>query len=279
MAKLNVATRQRLRKMKPPTFLWRLLGLAAIKSINGIMATLSYRMARCDPAADPADETFASPVIFVFWHEYIFFPIYLRPNCRLAMLLSQHQDAELLSHVASFAGLETVRGSTNRGGSAALKELIERGRGMNLAITPDGPRGPRRKLAQGCVYLSSRLQIPIVPIGFGCDRPWRNRSSWDKFAIPRLGSRARAIVGPRIQVPPGLERQDIELHRQWIETQLNQLTTMAEDWAERRCLIPNSEILVRSSPLRHSQPPPTPELCLFTHDGDEEEEVRRANAS
>lgn len=248
MPKLSVSTRQRLRQLKPPTALWRLLGLSMIQSINGLMSTLNYRMVRYDRTADPADETFVGPVIFIFWHEYIFFPIHLRPHCRLAMLLSQHQDAEILSHVAHFAGLETVRGSTSRGGTTALKELIVRGQGTSLAITPDGPRGPRRILAQGCVYLSSRLQIPIVPIGFGCDRPWRNRHSWDKFALPRPGSRARAVVGPRIQVPAELERGELEAHRQWIEQQLNALTTVAEDWAEARGRPPTSELLVRSPP-------------------------------
>ncbi|MEZ6074563.1 MAG: DUF374 domain-containing protein [Pirellulaceae bacterium] len=107
---------------------------------------------------------FDGPAIYVFWHETIPLPIYMRPNCRLSMLLSQHQDAEVLSHVAHFAGLQVVRGSSNRGGTSALRTMIERGKGMSLAITPDGPRGPRRVLAQGCIYLSSRLQIPIVPI-------------------------------------------------------------------------------------------------------------------
>ena len=219
-----------------------------IQSLNCWMSTLNYRMVRQNPNADPADAEWSGPAIFVFWHEYIPFPIYLRPHCRLAMLLSQHQDAEILSHIAHFAGLQAVRGSTSRGGTSALREMIERGKGMSLAITPDGPRGPRRKLAQGCIYVSSRLQIPIIPIGIGYDRPWRNHSSWDKFAIPRPFSRCRAALGPRIQVPADLPRADIELHRLWIEQKLDQLTTLAEGWAERRYDVANSEILYRSPP-------------------------------
>ena len=164
------------------------------------------------------------------------------------MLLSQHQDAEILSHVARFAGLDAVRGSTHRGGTAALRELLDRGKGMNLAITPDGPRGPRRQLAQGAVYLSSRLQVPLVALGVGYDQPWRNKRAWDKFAVPRPFSRCRAVLGPRIQVPPNLERDQIEEHRKWMERHLNELTVMAEDWAERRIDFPNSEILYRSPP-------------------------------
>ncbi len=246
MPKVPLAIRQFFRRWKVPTALWRLVGLIVIKSLDAWMATLSYRVARYDPSVDPADARFRGPAIFIFWHEYIPLPIHLRPNCRLSMLMSQHQDAEVLSHIAHFAGLEVVRGSSNRGGSAALRTMIERGRGMSLAITPDGPRGPRRQLAQGCIYLSSRLQIPIVPIGVGYDRPWRNRSSWDKFAFPRPFSRCRAILGPRLQMPPNIEKQDIEHYRQGVEQQLAQLTALAEDWAERRCHVAGSEILYRS---------------------------------
>lgn len=228
--------------------MWRSAGFVAIKLLNYWMSTLNYRAWRYDPTADPGDEEFAGPAIYIFWHEYIPIPIYLRPHCRLSILLSQHQDAEVLSHAAHYAGFGAVRGSTNRGGTAALRELIERGKGMSLAITPDGPRGPRRTLAQGCIYVSSRLQIPIVPIGIGYDRPWRNHRAWDRFAIPRPFSNARAILGPRIQVPEDLDRDQMELHRQWIEQQLLTLTSLAEDWAEGKCSVPGSEPLFRTGP-------------------------------
>lgn len=243
MVKLSVTTRNFFRRRNPPEFLWRVGGFMAIRCMNAWMRTLNLRFVRYAAEADPAATEYAGPAIFVFWHEYIPFPIYTRPNCRTAMLLSQHQDAEILSHIAHFAGMEAVRGSTSRGGTSALKSLIAHGQGLNLAITPDGPRGPRRKLAQGCVYLSSRLQIPIIPLGFGCDRPWRNKNSWDKFAIPRPFSRARAVLGPRIQVPANLEREEIEGHRLWVEQTLNQLTTIAEQWAAREINLPNSRPL------------------------------------
>lgn len=247
MLKLKVSTRQLLRRQKPPRAFWRLCALTGIKSLNAWMSTLNYRMFRQEIEADPAEECFRGPNIFVFWHEYIPCPVYLRHHCRLAMLLSQHQDAEILSHMAGFAGLETVRGSSSRGGTTALRELIHCGKGINLAITPDGPRGPRRQLAQGCIYLSSRLQIPIVPIGFGYDRPWRNPKSWDQFAVPRPFSRCRAVMGPRIQIAPDLERRELEWNRQWIEQQLQQVTELAEQWAESKIHIAGSEPLARSS--------------------------------
>ena len=237
MFKLNVQTREFFRRQKPPRSLWRMAGLGITQGLKAWMSTLNYQCYRYDKSADPACDEFHGPVIYVFWHEYIPFPVYLRPNSRFSMLLSKHQDAEILEHVAAFAGLQTVRGSTSKGGTAALKEMISKGKGCSLAITPDGPRGPRRNLAQGCIYLSSRLQIPIVPLGIGYDRPWRNRNAWDQFAIPRPFSRARALLGPRIQVPSGLDRPAIEQYRLMVENTLNELTTTAEKWAERRVAI------------------------------------------
>jgi len=245
MPNIPLTLRKFFRRRTIPPVLWRVCGFVLIKSLNAWMSTLSYRAVRYDASADPADESFRGPVIYVFWHEVIPLPVYLRPYCRLSMLVSQHQDAEILSHIAHFAGLEVVRGSSNRGGTTALRELIARGRGMSLAITP---RGPRRQLAQGCIYLSSRLQIPIVPVGIGYDRPWRNRRSWDHFAFPRPFSRCRAVLGPRLQMPSHIEKQSMEHYRSWVEQQLMLLTNLAEDWAEKRCNLSGSEILYRSAP-------------------------------
>ncbi|MHB8899434.1 MAG: hypothetical protein ACYC6Y_11855, partial [Thermoguttaceae bacterium] len=82
----------------------------------------------------------------------------------------------------------------------------------------------------GPVYLASRLQIPLVLLGFGFDRPWRVRS-WDRFAIPRPGSRARVVVSPEIGVPLDLDREGQECFRVCIEALLNRMTEEAEGWA------------------------------------------------
>jgi lysophospholipid acyltransferase (LPLAT)-like uncharacterized protein len=150
----------------------------------------------------------------------------------MAMLLSRHRDAEILSYAAYHRGFEFVRGSTNRGGVTALRELLARSKRMHLTITPDGPRGPRRKLAPGSIYLASKLGLPLVVMGYGYDRPWRVRRAWDQFAIPRPFTRARAVPSGEIFIPPNLDRDGIEYFRQKIETLLNRLTEEAEAWAE-----------------------------------------------
>jgi lysophospholipid acyltransferase (LPLAT)-like uncharacterized protein len=212
-------------------FRTKLGGLAVYTFVRHWMGTLDHQMLFYDHSVDPAREHFRGPVMFIFWHEYIPCPFYLRPHCNIAMLLSRHRDAEWLSHAARHMGFQTVRGSSKRGGDAALRELFRKGRSMNLAITPDGPRGPRRQLASGCIYAASRLGLPLVPFGVGYDNPWRMRT-WDRFALPRPYSRARVVVGPRMWIPPDLDRTGIEDHRRRIEGLLNWLTEEAESWAQ-----------------------------------------------
>jgi lysophospholipid acyltransferase (LPLAT)-like uncharacterized protein len=166
----------------------------------------------------------------LFWHENILLPLYLRGGCPLAILLSRHRDADILAEVARQAGFECIRGSTFRGAAPAMRELLRKGRQMHLAITPDGPRGPRRRLAQGAIYLASRLGMPIVVIGVGYDRPWRT-PTWDRFAIPRPFTRARAIVSPAIHISPDVDRARTEECRLRLETLLIRLTDEAEAWA------------------------------------------------
>lgn len=205
-------------------------GLLARLAVHAWFDTLDAQVAYYDPAADPASPVGGGRRIYVFWHEYLLLPFHMRGGCGLAMLLSQHRDAGILNEAARLGGFGVVRGSTRRGGASALRQLLDQGELTHLAITPDGPRGPRRSLAQGAVYLASKLQMPLVALGMGFDRPWRV-NSWDRFAIPRPGSRARAILSPEIRVPCELDRAGLEHFRRRIESLLNDLTCEAEAWA------------------------------------------------
>jgi lysophospholipid acyltransferase (LPLAT)-like uncharacterized protein len=212
-----------------PAFMTKFGALVLSKGIRAWMSTLDYRAAFYDRSVDPIRGE-GGQRIYIFWHENILLPLYLRGNCNLAMLLSQHPDAEILAHIAHHMGFDCVRGSTYHGGAKALMELQERSRDQHLTITPDGPRGPRRQLAQGPIYLASRLQLPLVVMGFGYDRPWR-ANSWDRFAMPRPFSRGRAILGPPLMLPRDLDRDGIETCRIRAERLLNDLTCEAEAWA------------------------------------------------
>ncbi len=224
---------------------WSLVTTAAIRQW---MHTLDYQVDYGDPEVDPVHPAFRGAKIYVFWHENILMPLFLRGHSNISMLLSRHADANVLDRVARMMGFGVVRGSTFRGGSAALRELAERAATGSLTITPDGPRGPRRRLAAGCVFLASTLGIPIVAMGLGYDRPWR-AGTWDRFAIPRPFSRARGVVSRAIRIPPELDRDGIERHRQGIERLLTHLSTEAETWANAGTRRPGQRP-VRKEPSR-----------------------------
>jgi lysophospholipid acyltransferase (LPLAT)-like uncharacterized protein len=216
-------------KIKSPFAIgcWSLVATAAIRQWMG---TLDYQVEFADPTVDPVHRDYRGAKIYVFWHENILMPLYLRGHSNISMLLSRHWDANVLDRVARMMGFGVVRGSTFKGGSTALRELADRASAGNLTITPDGPRGPRRTLAPGCVFLASTLGIPIVAMGMGYDRPWR-AGTWDRFAIPRPWTRARGVVSRAITVPAGLDRDGIERHRQGVEQLLTHLSDEAEAWA------------------------------------------------
>jgi hypothetical protein len=232
-------------KLRSP-LLMKIGGLAGVTFLRWWMSTLDTAVAYYDPAVDPASPLCREQQIYIFWHEYILLPLAFRGQGNMAILVSQHRDADILSHAARHLRIELVRGSSRRGGMAAVRQLLRQGGRLHLTITPDGPRGPRRRLAPGAVYLASKLGLPLVLVGMGYDRPWRI-GSWDRFALPRPYGRARAVVSPQVHVPPKLDRTGIEQFREKIERLLNRLTEEAESWAASSRRMAGQQPVVRQT--------------------------------
>lgn len=111
------------------------------------------------------------PIIIAFWHgRQLMMPLAYRGR-EAYVLISQHRDGELIHRVIARFGFRSVRGSTTRGGVAALRRLIELGRaGVDLVVTPDGPKGPRQVVQPGVIQLAKATGLPIVPLAFGCSK-------------------------------------------------------------------------------------------------------------
>lgn len=165
------------------------------------------------------------PGIFLFWHQRMLAFAGLFHHRGFSTLVSQHGDGEMIARVCRGLGIEPVRGSSTRGGVRAIREIVRaEGRGdTRLAITPDGPRGPRHVLQEGAIYLASRTGLPLFPVtvSFACALECR---TWDGFLVPRPFTRAVLRVGARIDVPPGLGKDGIEETRRRVETELRALT-------------------------------------------------------
>jgi lysophospholipid acyltransferase (LPLAT)-like uncharacterized protein len=100
----------------------------------------------------------------------------------------------------------------------------------HVAITPDGPRGPRRRVQPGMIFLASRTGLPIMPVGIAYARCWR-LGSWDRFAVPYPGSLCYGITAEPIHVPPDASRAQLEEYRLLAENQLHALGELADRWA------------------------------------------------
>jgi lysophospholipid acyltransferase (LPLAT)-like uncharacterized protein len=129
--------------------------------------------------------------IFAFWHSrQLMMPLAYR-GAQIYILISRHRDGELIRRIVSRFGFRAVRGSTTRGGAAALRELVQLGRsGADLAITPDGPKGPRQVAQMGVIHLAKATGLPIVPVTFSCSKKNSSRAG---IAFWSLSVRARAL--------------------------------------------------------------------------------------
>src|SRR5262245_46525148 len=194
------------------------------------MSAMRVRIVSADGRQHPVDPK-ECRYIYAFWHEGLLAPLATSPKIRV--LISQHTDGEVIAQICQRLGIGVIRGSTARGGCQALLGMIrDHDDTAHLGITPDGPRGPRRKLKPGVVMIASQSGLPIVPAGIGFVRAWRF-SSWDRFALPCPGSTMVGVVGEPISVPPNLDRAALQDWVRFVEQQLLELTQLAEDWAQR----------------------------------------------
>jgi len=129
------------------------------------------------------------PYIVLMWHgELLLQPYYynyLRPNNNVAVIASEHNDGLLISKFVSYFGVDTIQGSSTRGGAKALLQAIKLMKsGTDIAITPDGPRGPQYSVANGIIALAQKEDCYIMPHRISMSRKWE-LNSWDRFMIPK----------------------------------------------------------------------------------------------
>ncbi len=136
------------------------------------------------------------PVVYSVWHGQLLEALRVLRYEPVTALVSEHRDGELIARVLDAFGLMTTRGSSTRGGTRALLELVKvvKSNG-DVVITPDGPRGPRRTMAPGILLIAQRTGAPFVPLVCHTDRLWRLKS-WDQFEIPKPFARITVVCGP-----------------------------------------------------------------------------------
>ena len=148
---------------------------------------------------DPGTDT-----IYAFWHGTMFPLIYTHRNRGINVLVSEYRDGEHIARIIKSLGYKTIRGSNTNSGMKPFLELFRLEKGECLAITPDGPKGPRHKVKEGIVRIAKHTQMPIMPVAVKIEKKI-TFGSWDKWALPLPFSRCTISFGEPIHVNENIE--------------------------------------------------------------------------
>lgn len=170
--------------------------------------------------------------IYAFWHNRIFPGTYFFRDRGIVVLTSQSFDGEYIARFIQRFGYGAIRGSSSRGGAGALVEMIRHmRRGLPMAFTVDGPRGPRYEAKTGAVLLAKKTGHPIMPFVVEPAKYW-TFPSWDKLQIPKPFSRVSVIIAKPLYVNGNADDEEIERVRSELQKSLDELVRRGEQWRE-----------------------------------------------
>jgi lysophospholipid acyltransferase (LPLAT)-like uncharacterized protein len=195
----------------------------AVLLIRLLFSTLRFQIT---DRAGMQQGTLMEPVILTFWHNRIlgvataFVKSYPPGRKGVVVLTSSSRDGEILARIMAGLGMGSVRGSSSRRGARALLELVRLvGEGRDIAITPDGPRGPRYSLSPGALQLAQSTGAPILLVHATFSNAVRMKT-WDGFIIPLPFSKVSVMVEDQIRIPENLTPEEFEARRREIEQRL-----------------------------------------------------------
>ena len=205
----------------------------AASIIYGLIESVAFTLRlRWDADAPLSRVKATQQAIFCVWHNRLAVSLIVYRDfiCRggrspkLAAIVSASKDGGIVARILEHFKVQPVRGSSSRRGPQALLELTSWAeRGYDLAITPDGPRGPRYVVQPGVISLAQLTGLPIVPVTYHFK--WKiSMRSWDRFQIPLPFSRGVLKLGMPIDVPREAGEEQRESIRQQLESCLRELT-------------------------------------------------------
>jgi hypothetical protein len=207
-----------------------LLGTLAVLVFRSLFLTLRLRFhtaEKTNPYAIEGPDRF----IYCVWHDQLLIPIFGGKHRHTAALVSQNQDGSFVAAGLRSAGILPVRGSSSRGGAQALRQLIREAEGRHIVITPDGPRGPRRELSMGIVFLAAHSGRAIVPTAFTCERGWRFGTGWTDLLVPKPFSKVHLLTGEPLRIPT--DHPDLKHELQRVQDAMQALNDRGDRLAAR----------------------------------------------
>ncbi len=166
--------------------------------------------------------------IVTFWHGRLLMMPFGYPGQTATILISQHRDGEYITRIAQRLGFLVERGSATRGGARAFRQLVYALKeGRNVAVTPDGPKGPARRVKSGVIELSRLSGKPILPVGCGA-WPCMFLRSWDRFMVPSPFARIVYVWAPPLTIPSELSKVEAERFQDQLASVLDAVTAEAD---------------------------------------------------
>lgn len=213
-------------KIKSP-FLLKTLGFTIACFVRSWISTISYHYHPLGKNFDPNQPNFQGRFIYIFWHENILMPAYHYGRPEISVLISNHSDGEMIAQACKHLGFSLVRGSSTRGGIEAIRNMVKLSKNGHIAITPDGPKGPRGVIQPGVIYLAAKSGLPIIPMGFAFSSVKR-ANSWDKFVIPNAFSKVVMVTTPEVLIPADADKDNLQEHLTHVQNEIDRATAMAE---------------------------------------------------
>jgi lysophospholipid acyltransferase (LPLAT)-like uncharacterized protein len=194
--------------------------------LDALLRTTSVE--RINPEAFRLHRAAGQPIVFALWHGQLLPPTWLHRHEGMVTLASRSADGEYIARLLHHWGYHVVRGSSSRGGESALRELVRLIRaGRSVAITADGPRGPREKLKPGVLQMAQLTGAVLVPVGTAADGAWRFRS-WDRFLLPKPFARIRIAYGDALRIPRDTDAAGLAAHAELLEKRISEQVRLAE---------------------------------------------------
>ena len=167
--------------------------------------------------------------IVAFWHgRLLMMPLAWHGLTSFHMLISAHRDGRIIAGAMTYFEIGTIAGSTSRGGSSALREILKRLKeGACVGITPDGPRGPAMTVSIGIVNIARLAGVPIVPVTFATSRR-RVLATWDRFHLALPFGRGVFLFGEPIELGAELDEEGLENARRLLETRMVEMAREAD---------------------------------------------------
>lgn len=211
----------------------RPVGAAAARLI--LLLGGSIRMTYCRDDALRALAERGESRIFAFWHNRLLLMPFIYQRIRagknICVMTSRSRDGQYISDVLGGFGFVVARGSTSKGGGAAVKGMVDQLKaGMDGAVTPDGPRGPRYRVQPGVILTAQLSGVPISPLTF--DARWARRlKSWDRFIVPVPFSRGAVVFGEEFRIPADADAAAREEARARLEEEMRRIDRVAAELA------------------------------------------------